>query len=186
MTDNQNLTNEDTANITPLMLANTFIYKYGERDPCSPQGGIQHVKLQKLCYYAHGWWLAYHPDQPFLQERPQVWKYGPVFNSLFHVLTVFGKDPIKTTQADNPFAEPVLMPEGRDDVLQLIDWVWNRYSKYTAVQLSNKTHEEGTPWRKIAERHKFRVPKGFEISDDVMAEYFSAQSLRLHPLSESS
>src|SRR5271170_5786610 len=58
---------------TPLQVANTFVIRHGEQSR-----GLDHMKLQKLDYFVHGWWLAYHQER-LLTERPQVWKYGPVF-----------------------------------------------------------------------------------------------------------
>lgn len=37
---------------TPLAVANCFLEKFGEN------GGIEHMKLQKLVYFSYGWWLA--------------------------------------------------------------------------------------------------------------------------------
>ncbi len=68
---------------SPLALANTFIERH------AGSAGITHMKVQKLCYYAHGWWLAFE-NEPFLTERPQVWKFGPVFASLYAALAHHG------------------------------------------------------------------------------------------------
>ena len=62
---------------TPLALANTFVARYGATRT------LDHMKLQKLAFYTYGWWLAYNPN-PILTEAPQVWKYGPVFGSLYN------------------------------------------------------------------------------------------------------
>lgn len=155
--------------VTPLALANTFITKYGQSE------GIQHMKLQKLAYYAHGWWLAYNTE-PFLTERPQVWRYGPVFKSLYKAFAPYGKNPIKVPQKSNPFEEEYpLIPDDNPDLHNLIDWVWNRYSSYTAIQLSNMTHALGTPWLEIAKEHHFRIERDFEIPDEKIRAYFERE-----------
>lgn len=59
----------------PLAFANEFILK-------AQPAGVEHMKLQKLVYYSYGWWIAYH-EEPILTEPPQVWRYGPVFVSLY-------------------------------------------------------------------------------------------------------
>lgn len=102
----------------PLALANTFIERHGRRE------GIQHMKLQKLSYFAHGWWLAYNSES-FLKEKPQVWKYGPVFKSLYRILAPFGKEYINLPQKDNPFEAPEVIEDKQ--ITDLVDWVWTRY-----------------------------------------------------------
>lgn len=157
---------------SPLALANTFIDKYGRNE------GIQHMKLQKLAYYAHGWWLSYY-DSPFLTERPQVWRYGPVFKSMYNALKHFGSNSIRIPQSATPFEKPEIISSG--DVLSLISWVWERYSPYSAITLSDKTHETGTPWRIIAEKCNFLVPENYVIPDDLIRDYFRAEAKELKP-----
>jgi uncharacterized phage-associated protein len=155
---------------TPLALANTFISMYGGQD------GIQHMKLQKLAYYAHGWWLAYN-GAPFLSERPQVWRYGPVFKSMYAALKHHGASPICDPQRDSPFTDPVIIADL--DVLPVVRWVWERYSPYTAVELSDMTHEKGTPWRRIAEERNFLVPNDLVIPDELISDFFQREASEL-------
>jgi uncharacterized phage-associated protein len=51
--------------------------------------GAEHMKLQKLVYYAYGWWLLYH-SEPIMTEPPEVWRHGPVFSSMYHALKHHG------------------------------------------------------------------------------------------------
>lgn len=156
----------------PLALGNVFLQNY------AGDSGIEHMKLQKLCYYAHGWWLAFH-KKSLLIERPQVWKYGPVFKSMYGALAHFGSKPIKTPQSPVPFQPPPLVDDGQ--VHDLCDWIWNRYSQYSAFTLSDMTHASGTPWREIAEKHNFVVPKDYDIPDEVIASYFKQEAEALNP-----
>jgi uncharacterized phage-associated protein len=158
---------------TPIELANTFLEKY------SGGIGIEHMKLQKLCYYAHGWWLAYK-DEPFLSEEPQVWQYGPVFNSLYHLLSHFGRKSILEPQKANPLLQKLETIKD-EEINQLIDWVWNRYSNYSAETLSEMTHAKGTPWRILAEKHSFRVPRNLDIPDNLIKEFFKKEAAKLQP-----
>jgi uncharacterized phage-associated protein len=150
--------------IEPLALTNTLIARFGGR------GGIQHMKLQKLSYYAHAWWLS-HYETPFLCERPQVWRYGPVFADMYHSLKGFGSDPITGLQATRPFEEPPTI-ENSPELSGLIDWVWARYGGMSAGMLSDRTHAPGTPWRILAERYKYSVPAHLIIDDDTIKACF--------------
>jgi len=44
---------------------------------------ITPLKLQKLVYFAHGWYLGF-TGEPLLNEGIQAWEYGPVIPSLYH------------------------------------------------------------------------------------------------------
>lgn len=156
---------------TPAQIANTFLAKYGASE------GISHMKLQKLVYCVHGWWLAYH-NNSLLSEKPQVWQYGPVFPSLYHGLKIFGTAPIKEPVKISPFSPEAPMVDGKDnDTMQLIDWVWSRYGHLSAMALSDMTHKDGTAWRKVADLRNYRVPMGLPLEDsDVSEEFKSVKS----------
>lgn len=51
------------------------------------------LTLYKLLHFAHGLLRARH-DRPLVDEPFQVWKYGPVPESLYHELKPFGASPV--------------------------------------------------------------------------------------------
>jgi uncharacterized phage-associated protein len=142
---------------SPLALANEFIARF------KPGEGIEHMKLQKLVYCANGWWLVFNPDRPLVNEAPEVWKFGPVFPSLYHVMKVYGRAPVKTMQSISPFARPDRVSENDADAFNVIDWTWRRYGHMSSFGLSEMTHREGTAWRRAAADYNFIVPEGFDI-----------------------
>lgn len=156
---------------TPLQIANTFLTRYA-----GAAGGIDHMKLQKLDYFVHGWWLAYNADR-LLTEQPQVWKYGPVFPSLYRDLKIYGNADLTEPVKVNPFGgtAPVL-PNNPDAAAasELLDWVWKRYGHLSALALSDLTHREGTAWRNVAVLHKFIVPNAFPLEDAAVRAEFNA------------
>lgn len=148
-----------------VRLANEFILKYSA-------SGIDHLKLQKLAYFAYGWWLAYYEGTRLTTVRPQIWKLGPVFQPIYGAFAGFKSDYIKTMQLDNPFSPPQALPDAAAEAKQLVDWIWSRYGKYSGVELSNMTHEFGTPWFEAAKRHNFVIPRYTEMDDDEIRAYF--------------
>lgn len=152
---------------TPLAVANTFLELFG-------RSGIEHMKLQKLVYCAHGWWLANYTDDQLLDERPQVWKHGPVFGSLYNVLKPFGRSAIKEPQSDNPFVDPPLVDANDNNSRQLVKWVWGRYGHLSSFALSDLTHKLGTPWSRLASEYNYRVPMNLEIPDEYIREEFQS------------
>lgn len=104
-----------------MAVANEIIAAHGA------DGQIDPLKLQKLLYFANGWWLAFH-EEPLIVEAPQVWRYGPVFRSIYHAFSRFGRNPVTEPLPATPFggAPPRVPPEHRE-VRQLIDWIWDEY-----------------------------------------------------------
>ena len=147
----------------PLALANEFI--------CfDPSYGVSHMKLQKLVYFAHGWWLTRHHES-LLDEAPEVWRHGPVFSSLYNSLAGFGPNRIKNPVSD-VFGNPPRVDEDDAEVFDLLRFVWGRYGHMTAFQLSDLTHRPGTPWQIIAEQRQYRVPRHFKIDQELIRNEF--------------
>jgi len=153
--------------ITPLKVANTFIDRFGK------ESDLTHMKLQKLVFFTDGWARAF--GDKFLTEKPQVWRYGPVYRSIYNSLTLYGSQRITEPLKPPPFARTAsttLSQETDPSESALVDWVWKRYGKFDAGQLSSMTHEKGTPWQIMAEKHNYEVPPYLEIEDDIFDSYF--------------
>ncbi len=156
-------------------VANEFLrLAYADRRPVTP------LKMQKLVYFAHGWYLAV-TGRPLISESVQAWKYGPVIPTLYKEFKEYGDEPI-------PFPAMTFVPgkgksvvslddEGTTDEValarQVIQRVWAEYGSLTAEQLSSITHDEGSPWDSTP--HKDVA--GTEISDDKIKEYFLRQAV---------
>ena len=156
-----------------VTVANTFIERF-------PAGRIDHLKLQKLCYYAYGWWLAFFQNHPpLINVKPQVWKLGPVFNPIYAAFASYRGEIITKPQSANPFVNAeVIANYSSTNESKLIDWIWGRYGNYDGIQLSDMTHEMGTPWYNLALRHSFEVPRFFEMPDHENRSYFIALGRR--------
>lgn len=159
---------------SPLAVANTFLANHG-----GERGGIDHMKLQKLVYFAYGWWLASH-EVPLTTEGPQVWQYGPVFRSLYGALAPFGMRGIDAPQRAVPFGRTPLIPSDEQEALDVVEWVWQRYGGYSAGKLSDMTHEVGTPWQEEAAAFNYRVPRNHQISDDRIKAHFQATAEKMN------
>ena len=124
-------------------VANKFL-ELAERD----ENLISPLKIHKLVYIAHGWYLAIF-DKPLLDEPVEAWLYGPVLNSLYHEFKRFGKDGI--TEHAKILVDGVLFPVPAPtdpNVIALIERIWEVYGSLSAYQLANLTHQPDTPWEK--------------------------------------
>lgn len=54
---------------------------------------LDQIRLQHLVYIAHGWCLALH-GEPLTGDRPEAWKFGPVYRRLADALARYGLDPV--------------------------------------------------------------------------------------------
>ncbi|MDA7967135.1 type II toxin-antitoxin system antitoxin SocA domain-containing protein [Ruegeria sp.] len=158
-----------TVPYSPLAIANNFLEQFGQ------DGGIEHMKLQKLVYCSYGWWLAVYgiEAERLTSEGPQIWKHGPVFDSLYHALKVFGRAPITSPQSTNPFQPPENVDETDENVRNLISWTWGRYGHLSSFALSDITHKPGTPWHRVATENNFSVAYNTSIPDQYIFEEFT-------------
>lgn len=154
---------------------------------------ITPMKLLKLVYLAHGWHLGL-TDKPLINEPVQAWKFGPVIPSLYHALKKYGNNPITHLISDEDWfgSDPALYgglriapfeysidqgPEANENQFakKLVARVWEVYSGFSPIQLSNLTHEKGSPWYETPDRDKKR---GVAIGENLIREYFKAEAER--------
>jgi len=151
------------------------------------------MQIQKLVYFAHGWYLALTGD-PLVEEHPEAWAYGPVFPTLYHEFKRYGAGHIPGRALEwqlemNPASgEPINFrpmtltlddPDEtrREFAKQVLQRVWGVYGSWTAVQLSQLTHESGGPWDVTRRQNPGR--KGTDIADPLIRDHFSKKAGQL-------
>lgn len=120
----------------PRAIANEFIKLSGNRP-------FNQMWLQKLVYIANGWNLAINRE-PLTNARIEAWDGGPVYRTIWNHLRDYGCDKeskLLCQYGDGPY-EADLTPEER----AVIERVWKRYGEYSGLELSQMTHQAGTPW----------------------------------------
>ncbi len=111
---------------------------------------ITHLKLQKLTYFSHGWYLVLTEGIPLIYEPILAWKYGPVIKSIYDEFKLFGDRPIDklAKKISGPFnlLEKDICPKVENDYpLGLLNKVWEVYGNSHALYLSEVTHLPGFP-----------------------------------------
>lgn len=152
----------------PAAVAN-YLIDLAERNgkPLTP------MALQKLVYIAHGWHLAI-TGQPLLNERVEAWTWGPVIPSLYHQFKGFGSQPItqKAFWSRGFDFGPASLEDASEDTKEILNRVWEVYSKYTPIQLSNMTHQSNTPWHVTWNELQGRSVRHTQIEDDLIRSHF--------------
>jgi uncharacterized phage-associated protein len=111
-----------------VAVANYFL-SLGWRDQAFP--AIDQMKLQKLLFYAHAWYLAYN-DRPLFAEDIEAWPWGPVVRPVYYQTRSCGKSPISNRLTELRF-DPQSPLQSRfvdvdvtsQDVKEFLDRVWD-------------------------------------------------------------
>ena len=135
---------------------------------------VTQLQLYKIVYFAHGWYLATYKrklvTQPF-----EAWNYGPVVRVLRDAFKDFGKEVI-TAKAERfdlftgelLAVEPVSDDADANFIKQVVDF----YHIYDGWELSDLTHEEGSPWDRVWNAKKPVGNLGLRIDDEAIRSYF--------------
>lgn len=105
---------------------------------------IPQMKLQKLVYMAHGWNLAINRE-PLIADRIEAWDGGPVIRVLWNHIRDRGYD-LHNRFFTNPFNGEPWVANISASERAVLDHVWSKYKNYSGTDLSNLTHQPGTPW----------------------------------------
>ena len=119
------------------------------------------LKLIKLCYIAYGFYLGYGKGRLF-QEKIEAWKYGPVIPELYRNLRKYRGESIKEPLRCNS----VPLDGGKT---QFVQNVWEAYKKFSGLDLTNLTHQEGTPWREVYDK---TIRFSATIPDNSIKKYY--------------
>lgn len=140
---------------------------------------IDQMKIQKLTFYAHAWWLALR-NQALFDEDIQAWPWGPVVSTVYSNFRECGKSPIGSKRATEMvqvgdganFDFRVQQPEQPDlEVMDFLRHVWETHKQYTGIQLSNATHAPGEPWTIIKQKQDHLDQKPL-IPNELIREVF--------------
>lgn len=133
--------------------------------------GMGAVKLQKILYYTHAWYLAV-TGEPLITDQPfRAYDMGPVVDDVWHKR----KDTQSRRLAPNP---PQLNPTAS----HIADLVLAQYGPLTGRALSDLTHHED-PWREARgdqPGERCRTP----LSNDTTVRYFRERRLCGHSAEE--
>lgn len=159
---------------SPKAIANFFLeLAQASGDAITP------MKLQKLVYYAHGWYVGF-TGNPLINEPVEAWQYGPVISSLYQEFKKYGSSPIRTKATDLDMTcfdmADVPVPE-EESIRKFLVTVWNSYRKYTGITLSEMTHADGSPWAKTWQSGG--GVKGGDIPLALIKEHFEVAAAKI-------
>lgn len=122
---------------------------------------ITHLKLQKLIYYAQGYFLAITNGQIIFDDRIEAWVHGPVCPTIYYEYKKHGIRPI-------PKGDSVIVPDEYQNVLEA---VWEAYGEFSGSELERMTHQED-PWIQARSGIPNWQAGSNQISIQSMRDYF--------------
>jgi uncharacterized phage-associated protein len=129
---------------------------------CNEHGDlVTNLKLQKLLYYAQGWYLALRGETLF-PEQLEAWVHGPVCKEVYQECKIFGHKPIIWEDDLNSFSA---------ELVEHVKDVWEAYGQFSAFDLEQLTHQE-TPWKEARKGLASDAPSTNAIDLGVMEKFF--------------
>lgn len=160
--------------LDPRSLAN-FVLDYAE----AADFKLTNLSLQKHLYYCHGWTLATY-GRPLVNVEFEAWSFGPVSRLVYFQFNKFRRAPI----SERAF---YLSPLGARlnlvgyslsrPMVAFLQHIINEYKIYSPIQLSNLTHEFGSPWHETWTRGEVEAIPQMRIKNSEILAYF--QRLRI-------
>ena len=115
-------------------------------------GALSKTKLLKLLYILDELSIK-RSGIPFLNLQYKAWKYGPVSDELYVDLSGDSKllSPYITRNDDKYISAATFKDdEFSDNDIALMDEVIRRFKTFSAQDLKNYTHRQGSPWYNAA------------------------------------
>ncbi|MCM1053749.1 MAG: DUF4065 domain-containing protein [Ruminococcus sp.] len=98
---------------------------------------ITPLKLQKILYYAQGYYLAINNNELFSEEF-EAWAHGPANPEIYDKYKGYGCSAISEPSEKD-------MPNFEEDVINFLYDIWNTFGIYDGKYLEELTHQE-SPW----------------------------------------
>ncbi|MBY0213847.1 MULTISPECIES: Panacea domain-containing protein [Priestia] len=128
-------------------------------EPSTPWA-ITPLKLQKLVYYAQGWYMAIE-KKPLFDDDLKAWDHGPVVPELYQDYKKYGylTIPVESFYNNKKNGKEIFT----EKQLEILESVWESYGEYDGKFLEEMTHQED-PW--------LYTNKNQTIEKNVIKKYF--------------
>ena len=128
--------------ISALHVGNTIL-KRGQAEDIE----ITPMKLQKLLYIVYKEYYK-RTNEALFAERFEAWKYGPVITSVYDTFYAYGENAIQEMGVSPDGSVCVVKQNNANVFTYVLDDMWNKYKRYSGIQLSAMTQQHGGAWAK--------------------------------------
>ena len=141
---------------------------------------ITALSLLKILYFSHAWHLVKY-GSPLVAQPFEAWKFGPVVRVVYDQIKMKRSMPIEEALVVlNPIRgqyEKAVVKRSTE-LTYFMENIFDYYSKYSALQLSDLTHEVGSPWDLIWRKAEISAVPGMRIPDEMIRNWFASESAR--------
>ncbi|MDE1655340.1 DUF4065 domain-containing protein [Actinotignum schaalii] len=137
----------------------------------TPRKEISAISLQKLCFYAFGWY-AYGTISPLFNENFWAMKHGPVVGELLSAHA--GSRDVSAERVNNA-AQTIWQDQPQElspYEAKVLDAVWDFYGHRDKWDLRDLTHTE-TIWVKAWDNRPHGVERAAMLKPDIIEYFFS-------------
>ena len=131
---------------------------------------LNKTQMQKILFMCYGSYYAMKDTPLFKDDTPKAWPYGPVFPRV-NVRYNPANPPLNLTDDDKKtFAKDV-------EALKLVTSTVAQYGRVSAHELSEWSHEKGSPWFKTVygeNGNNTEINWNKEIPSKYIKEYFKS------------
>ena len=146
-------------------IANLFVEQaLGAQSPMSI------MTLMRYVYLAHGWTLAYS-GRPLIKHKFEAWRVGPVVPQVYHAFSWQRVFITEKAHGYHPeFGEfPAYSCSLNSEEQDIVTKVFDRYSRFDAIQLGTIISKPGAPWEHIKSQEVYAP-----IPNDLLKAYYKA------------
>ena len=154
-----------------MAVANWFLER-SWRDQGKPP--CVQMKLYKLVYYAHGWYMG-NCHRELFPEDVEAWPHGPVVRDLYFEFKDAGRNPISKLGRRLDFVggkAVFVQPKHNGELSDFFESVWDVYGGYSGIQLANMTHRPGEAWTIVAEQYGYDLTAKPSIPPEIIEAVF--------------
>ena len=122
---------------------------------------LKHIKLQRLVYFAYGWYCAYYDTPPLFGETIYAWRRGVGVKELHEKYGHCGDNPI--------IPEGLKCPNLDENVEEILESVWKAYVHLSESLLGRAIYRHSA-WRKTQRSFEWEAVMSPEAIQETFKE----------------
>lgn len=113
------------------------------------------LHIQKLMYLFEAYYMNVENVDKLYECNYQAWNFGPVAIPLYKEFKIYGKNEIEITEEEEKWGNEI-----SEKKKKLMKELYEAFKGFSAMQLVNFTHAEGSPWNKAWNNKTYsEIPK---------------------------
>ena len=124
---------------------------------------VTQLHIQKLMFLYEAYYMNMTNKEKLYDCEFKAWNFGPVAIPLYKEFKIYGKNEITLTQEQINEGESIA-----EEKKKFMKKLFEAFKDFTAIQLVNFTHAEGSPWKEAWNDEEYSI-----ISKVSMKKWFA-------------